>query len=242
MRRYSIFVVEDDEKIAAQLTKYLARYGYEAHVASRLDDLKREFLERKPDLVLLDINLPYYDGYYWCRQIRTVSNVPILFVSARTHEMDQVMAIEHGGDDYIAKPFNLEVLLAKVKSSLRRAYGEYAMPPETRELLDFGGLLLDRTRNRLGWKDRQTDLTRNECILMEALGMRAGEIVSREALLAKLWDDVSFVDDNTLSVNMTRLRKKLEQLGLPGAIDTIRSQGYRLRTDGGAGREEGGLR
>ncbi|MBB6672553.1 response regulator transcription factor [Cohnella nanjingensis] len=238
MRRYFIFIVEDDEKIAAELNKYLMKYGYDPYIARRMDDLKREFLERKPDLVLLDINLPYYDGYYWCRQIRTVSSVPILFVSARTHEMDQVMAIEYGGDDYIAKPFNLEVMLAKVKSSLRRAYGEYAVAPQTREMLDIGGLLLDRTRNRLVWKDLQTDLTRNECILIDALGSRAGEIVSREDLLSKLWDDVNFVDDNTLSVNMTRLRKKLEQLGILNAIETVRSQGYRLNADRDAERSE----
>lgn len=225
---YRIWIVEDDDKLAAMLRDGLERYGYEAARAVRFGDLKREFLEARPDLVLLDINLPSYDGFYWCRQIRTVSNVPILFISARTHEMDQVMAIENGGDDYIPKPFHLEVVLAKIKSALRRAYGEYAVPAESRDVLDVRGLKLDRTRNRLERGELSADLTPNECKLFDALGSRAGAIVSRNALLEKLWDDVQFVDDNTLSVNVTRLKKKLEQLGIVGAIETVRGQGYRL--------------
>jgi two-component system, OmpR family, response regulator len=225
---YRIMIAEDDDKIAQILGNYLEKYGYRTLRAGHFDDIKHEFLELKPDLVLLDVNLPRYDGFYWCRQIRTVSNIPILFISARTGEMDQVMAIENGGDDYITKPFHLEVVLAKIKSSLRRVYGEYAVPTEQRDVLSTEGLLLDRTKNLLEWNGKNIELTRNECLLYHALAAKAGRIVGREKLLETLWDDAQFVDDNTLTVNVTRLRKKLEQIGIEGALETVRGQGYRL--------------
>ncbi|MBP1996659.1 response regulator transcription factor [Paenibacillus eucommiae] len=225
---YRIMIVEDDDKIAEILKNYAQRYGYEAFCVQQFTHIKEQFLERQPDLLLLDINLPSYDGFYWCRQIRTVSNVPIIFISARTGEMDQVMAIENGGDDYITKPFYLEVVLAKIKSALRRAYGEYAVPAENRDTLETAGLILDRTRNTLSWNDSQVELTHKECMLYDALARTAGAIVSRENLLEALWDDTQFVDDNTLTVNVTRLRKKLEQLNIYDAVETVRGQGYRL--------------
>lgn len=236
---YRIMIAEDDDKIAGILGEYIEKYGYRAHRATRFADLKAEFLETNPDLLLLDINLPSYDGFYWCRQIRTVSNVPILFISARTGDMDQVMAIENGGDDYLTKPFHLEVVLAKIKSALRRAYGEYAVPSGQRDILDTEGLQLDRTRNVLEWNGASVELTRNECLLYDALATRAGRIAGRETLLETLWDDVQFVDDNTLTVNVTRLRKKLEQLGIENAVETVRGQGYRLNV---VWRKSGGVR
>lgn len=228
---YRIMIVEDDEKIASILKEYIAKYGYEAVRAARYRELKQEFVETAPDLVLLDINLPHYDGFYWCRQIRTVSNVPILFLSARVGEMDQVMAIENGGDDYLTKPFHLDVVMAKIKSALRRAYGEYAAPAGGADELEAAGLKLDRTKNTVAYVDARMDVSRNECLLLSALMAKVGRIVSREELLEALWDDVHFVDDNTLTVNVTRVRKKLEELGLPKAIETIRGQGYRLSLD-----------
>ncbi|MEK8127272.1 response regulator transcription factor [Paenibacillus filicis] len=225
---YRIMIIEDDDKIAGILADFVERYGYETIRVLDFSAIKEQFIQHKPDLVLLDINLPRFDGFYWCRQIRLVSNVPILFISARTGEMDQVMAIEHGGDDYIAKPFHLEVVLAKIKGALRRAYGEYSVPAEHRDLLELHGLTLDRTRNTLIWQDSQVELTHKECLLYDTMARRLGHIVSREQLLEALWDDVHFVDDNTLTVNVTRLRKKLEQLGIVEAVETVRGSGYRL--------------
>lgn len=227
---YRIMIIEDDDKIAAILKEYIVKYGYEVVRAARFRDLKQEFAEVKADLVLLDINLPHFDGFYWCRQIRTVSNVPIIFLSARVGDMDQVMAIENGGDDYITKPFHLDVVMAKIKSVLRRAYGEYASSGAGTDALEANGLTLDRAKNVVEWNGKKADLSRNECLLLASLIAKAGRIVTREDLLEALWDDVHFVDDNTLTVNVTRVRKKLEELGLPKAIETVRGQGYRLDT------------
>jgi DNA-binding response OmpR family regulator len=222
-------IIEDDDKIASILEQYIERYGYEAVRAVRFRDLKQEFIDANPHLVLLDINLPHFDGFYWCRQIRTVSSVPIIFLSARVGDMDQVMAIENGGDDYMTKPFHLDVVIAKIKSALRRAYGEYATPsPSSTDVLAASGLTLDRARNIVEWNGSQVDLSRNECLLLASLLAKTGRIVSRDDLLEALWDNIDFVDDNTLNVNVTRVRKKLEELGLPKAIETVRGQGYRL--------------
>lgn len=220
-------LVEDDPKIAAILKEELVRYEYEVVSATDFGRIKDEFLAARPHLVLLDINLPRYDGFYWCRQIRTVAKVPILFVSAREGEMDQVRALENGGDDYIIKPFNLELVLAKVKSALRRAYGEYALGGEA-ELLRAGDLLLDRSRNRVSRGSAEAELTPKEFRLLWALAEQTGAIMSREDLLEALWDDVDFVDDNTLTVNVARVRRRLADLGLPDAVETKRGQGYLL--------------
>ncbi|UUZ91144.1 response regulator transcription factor [Paenibacillus sp. P25] len=225
---YRILIVEDDPKIAAILADFMTKYGYTPITVTDFRDVKAVYLQQRPDLVIMDINLPHFDGFYWCRQIRTVSTVPILFLSARPGEMDQVLAIENGGDDYIVKPFHLDLVMAKIKSALRRAYGEYAQSGGTRELIEAAGLTLDLTRGTLEWGERRTELSRNEQLLLEVLMKRPGAIVTREKLLEALWDDVDFVDDNTLTVNVTRVRKKLEELGIRQAIETVRGQGYRL--------------
>lgn len=225
---YRIMIVEDDDKIADILKQYIEKYQYEVFHATDYNGIKGEFLQGKPDLVLLDINLPQYDGFYWCRQIRTVSNVPILFISARVGEMDQVMAIENGGDDYITKPFSLDVVMAKIKSALRRAYGEYAGQADHQDLTHVSGLALDSTKNAIEWNEQMVFLSQKEFQLLLRLAEKKEQIVTREELLEVLWDDVSFVDDNTLTVNVTRVRKKLEDLGIKKAIETVRGQGYRL--------------
>lgn len=224
---YRIMLVEDDEKIAAILAAELERYGYGVVRTTDFSRVREEFLAVRPHLVLLDINLPRFDGYYWCRQIRSLSKVPILFLSARSGDLDQVRALENGGDDYITKPFNLELALAKVKSALRRAYGEYALAAE-RSVLQAGDLLLHRTENRVSRGSNAAELTPKEFRLLWTLAERPGEIVSREELLEALWDDIDFVDDNTLTVNVARVRRRLAELGLPDAIETKRGQGYRL--------------
>jgi two-component system, OmpR family, response regulator len=236
---YRIFIVEDDDKIGTILKKNMEKYGFEAMCATQFREMMPELESFSPHLVLLDINLPYFDGYYWCRQIRTRSNIPIIFVSAREGEMDQVMAIENGGDDYITKPIHLDLLMAKVKSILRRVYGEYStatgLAPAIGDIhetkLDVQGLVLHLGRNELMWQKQRVELTKNERLLAECFMQQIGQIISREELLETLWDDVHFVDDNTLTVNVTRLRKKLEMLGLPNVIETVRGQGYKLSLD-----------
>ncbi|WP_028551059.1 response regulator transcription factor [Paenibacillus sp. UNC451MF] len=231
---YRILIVEDDDKIASILQSHMDKFGYSALRVTDFRDIKQAYLSHKPDMVLLDINLPHYDGFYWCRQIRTVSNVPIIFLSARVGEMDQVMAIENGGDDYITKPFHLDVVIAKVKSVLRRTYGEYAgTSPMPRDIQNVAGLTLDASKNMMEWKGCKIDLSRNEFLLLDCLVRQADQIVTRESLLEALWDDIDFVDDNTLTVNVTRVRKKLEDIGIVKAIETIRGQGYRLNTSWG---------
>ncbi|WP_274364042.1 response regulator transcription factor [Paenibacillus thermotolerans] len=236
---YRIWIIEDDDKIAEIVRRHLVKYGYEA---VRMDDyagVKARLADAsdRPHLILLDINLPMYDGFYICRQIRSATNAPVIFISARVGEMDQVMAIENGGDDYITKPFHLDVLVAKIRGLLRRTYGEYASPAEPnadnrsveeQALTKVNGLLIDSLRNELHYNGRKAELTMKEMRLIDALGRRAGAIVTREQLLEALWDEMDFVDDNTLTVNVTRVRKKLEELGLAGCIETVRGQGYRL--------------
>jgi two-component system OmpR family response regulator len=226
-RSYRIMLVEDDRKIGAILAEELERYGYAVVTVQDFARIKEEFLAAKPDLVLLDINLPRFDGYYWCRQIRLHSSVPILFISARAGEVDQVRALENGGDDYITKPFHLELVLAKVRSALRRAYGEYASARES-DLLQVGSLLLNRSENRISRNGVTLELTPKEFRLLWLLAERERTIVTREEILEALWDDVEFVDDNTLTVNVARVRRRLAELGLPTAIETKRGQGYRL--------------
>ncbi|MFD0695787.1 winged helix-turn-helix domain-containing protein [Paenibacillus sp. GCM10027628] len=233
---YRIFIIEDDDKISAILKKNIEKYGFEASCVSQFREILQELEAFAPHLVLLDINLPYFDGFYWCRQIRKSSSLPIIFISARAGEMDQVMAIENGGDDYITKPIHLDLLMAKVKSALRRAYGEYAtvtgldsaVENTHQAELNVKGLRLHLSRSELVWNKHKAQLTKNEQLLAECLMQQPGEVVSRDQLLEALWDDVQFVDDNTLTVNVTRLRKKLEELGLPKAIETVRGQGYKF--------------
>ncbi|MGG0275299.1 winged helix-turn-helix domain-containing protein [Bacillus rhizoplanae] len=227
---YKILIIEDDLKIADILEGHLEKYGYQSVRVQDFRHIKDEFAKVNPHLVLLDINLPYFDGFYWCRQIRTISNAPIIFVSARTGEMDQVMAIENGGDDYITKPFHLDIVMAKVKSALRRVYGEYASGAES-DYFGVSGLLLFPAQHMVEWQGKQVELTKNEYYLLECLMKQADQYVTREELLEALWDEIAFVDDNTLTVNVKRVRKKLEEIGIVDAIVTKRGYGYALLTN-----------
>jgi len=226
---HRIMIVEDDDKIADILAGYLGRYGYEPIRPSSLRDIKAEFLAACPHLVLLDINLPYMDGFYWCRQIRTVSNAPVIFISARSGDMDQVLALDNGGDDYVTKPFSIDVVIAKVRAALRRAYGEYSASAEADpDVYEVEGLYLHRGKNMAEWRGEQVFLTPKEFRLLDLLARRLGQVVPRDRLLEALWDDVEFVDDNTLTVNVTRVKRKLQSIGVNGAIETIRGAGYKL--------------
>ncbi|KEO82604.1 response regulator transcription factor [Tumebacillus flagellatus] len=238
MEPYKICIVEDDQKLADLLQTQLERFGFEVSLIARLESIDAEVLACKPHLVLLDINLPYYDGFYWCRRIRQQSKVPIVFLSARSGEMDMVLALESGGDDYLTKPFHPEVMMAKLRALLRRTYGEYAEPAAGDEETEFQGLILDAHRHTIRCPrtsgDTVLSLSGTEAGLLKKLIRAEGKVVSREDLLSALWDDTQFVDDNTLTVNVARVRRKLEELGLPTAIVTVRGQGYRLEVEGGA--------
>jgi len=224
---HKIFIVEDDEKIAHYLKEEVKKYGYDVLVAKDFANIMIEFEQYQPDLVLLDINLPSFDGFYWCRQIRLQSTCPVIFLSARVGEMDQVMALENGGDDFITKPFSPEIVLAKIRSHLRRAYGEYASQAQER-VIEQEGLQLYVERLELHFKEDIVSLTKKETDILEALLERYPRVAGREVLLEKLWDDQLFVDENTLNVNVTRVRKKLAEVGIEGAVETVRGVGYRL--------------
>ncbi|NGZ76709.1 response regulator transcription factor [Saccharibacillus alkalitolerans] len=224
---YTILIVEDDPKIAELLRGDIEKYGYEARVVQDFDRIAEQFRESGAHLVLLDVNLPKYDGFYWCRQIRAESVCPILFISARDGQMDQVRALESGADDYITKPFHYEIVLAKIRSHLRRAYGEYAAGPDEKKV-EAGGLTLYPERFLLSCGERSAELSRKESLLIEALMLREGRVVSRDRLLGLMWEDHHFIDDNTLNVYITRMRKKLKELGAEAGIEVVRGAGYLL--------------
>ncbi|MBD2867813.1 response regulator transcription factor [Paenibacillus arenilitoris] len=224
---YTIMIVEDDDKIAQLLKAHIEKYGNEAVVTTDFGRILEQFERIKPHVVLMDINLPSFDGFYWCRQIRTVSTCPIIFISARGGEMDQVRAIENGADDYLTKPFHYEVVMAKIRSQLRRVYGDYAASAGERTV-ERSGLALYPERMELRLHGRAVALTKKETVLVETLLERCRRLVSRETILEKLWDDYTYVDDNALSVNITRVRKKLAELGIEDALETVRGTGYRL--------------
>ncbi|BAR74298.1 transcriptional regulatory protein yxdJ [Bacillus anthracis] len=224
---YKILIVEDDPNISSLLQSHIQKYGYEAVVAENFDDIMESFNAVKPHLVLLDVNLPKFDGFYWCRQIRHESTCPIIFISARAGEMEQIMAIESGADDYITKPFHYDVVMAKIKGQLRRIYGDYA-PNISERIVEVEGLKLFPERPEIHFGSEQVLLTKKEAILAEMLLSKFPRTASREDLLAALWDDESFVEENTLNVNITRLRKKFNELGIENAIETVRGLGYRF--------------
>lgn len=222
-----ILIVEDDPKLAKLLNSTIQRYEFEAQIAEDFQAIKQEFKAYQPHLVLLDINLPSFDGFYWCRQIRQISTCPIIFISARVGEMDQIMALENGGDDFITKPFHPEVVLAKIRSQLRRAYGEYSLQTQERTV-EQSGLILYPERMELHFEGQSLSLTKNEADIIAMLLERYPKVAGREDLLEKLWDDQMFVDENTLNVNVTRVRKKFQELGIHNAVETVRGVGYRL--------------
>ena len=224
---FKIFIVEDDKQLVRLLDNNLTKFGFETKSVGDFDTVKVQFEQYQPHLVLLDVNLPKFDGFYWCRQIRTISTCPILFISARDSKMDQVMALENGADDYITKPFDYEIVIAKINSQLRRAYGSYAISNNERTTT-VNGLRLDVEKMKLSLKNNEIELSHTEAKILDQLMIKAERLVSRDRLLEKIWDDQVFVDDNTLNVYITRVRKKLASIGIHDAVQTIRGQGYRL--------------
>ncbi|ENK1243402.1 response regulator transcription factor [Clostridium sporogenes] len=225
---YKIMIIEDDKNIAKLLGEHIEKYGYKALVAQDFGNIIETFEMEKPNLILLDVNLPKFDGYYWCRRIREQSLCPIIFISARDSEMNQVMAIESGADDYITKPFYYEVVLAKIKSQLRRVYGDYAANSQVERILDVDGLLFYPERLQVNLDKKEMMLSKKEGELLDGMMKIYPKVATREELLEKIWDDTTFVDENTLNVNIARLRKKLLDLGIKDSIETVRGAGYRL--------------
>ena len=221
---YKIFLVEDDDAIAGAVAKHISSWGCEARRAGDQTSVIEEFTAIAPHLVLLDIGLPYRNGYHWCSEIRRLSQVPVVFLSSASDNLNIVMAMNMGGDDFIAKPFDLEVLAAKVQALLRRTYDFGSAAP----LLEHRGAVLDTGDNTLSYEGRKLELTRNEYRILQVLLEHKGKTVSRDTLMQKLWETDSFVDENTLTVNMTRLRRKLEGLGLENFIHTKKGLGYLL--------------
>ncbi|MFC4808913.1 response regulator [Paenibacillus sp. GCM10023250] len=215
-------LAEDDADIRAIVAATLRKWQYDVFELTAFEDVKGEFEARRPHLILLDINLPVYDGFYWCRQIRGVSNVPIIFLSSRGGNMDIVMAINMGGDDFVQKPFDLEILVAKVSALLRR---NYTYQEESLQLV-HRGLRLNLSNSSVDYEGRTAELSRNEFIVLGALMRKAGSIVSRDDLMQALWRDDQFIDDNTLTVNVNRLRRKIAELGLDAFIATRKGMGY----------------
>lgn len=225
--KYKIYIVEDDLSISNILKEYIIKYGFDVRIEENFENIMTGFDEYSPDLVLLDVNLPKFDGFYWCRRIRQQSRIPIIFISARDSGMDQVMALESGADDYIIKPFYYEVVIAKIKSQIRRAFGDYASKIEER-MVKVDSLKFYPERSEVEFKDKKLIITKREGILLECLMKKYPKVVSRDFLLEKIWDDLEFVEENTLSVNISRIRKRLQTLGIDKGIETIRGAGYRL--------------
>ena len=220
--KYRILIVEDDPVIAGAVKRQIEAWGCEARPAENFADVTADFRSFAPHLVLMDIGLPLYDGYHWCAEIRKISRVPVIFLSSASDNMNILMALNMGGDDFIAKPFDLRVLMAKIQALLRRSYNYAAPQPVYRHR----GAELNTGDASLTVGGTRVELTKNEYRILLTLLEQTGRVVSRETLMERLWETDSFVDENTLTVNVARLRRKLDQAGLPGFIMTKKGQGY----------------
>lgn len=221
---YRIFLVEDDETIARLIKKHLEKWEYEVSTVQDFGNVLGEFAVCDPQLVLLDIRLPFYNGHYWCTQIRQVSKVPIIFLSSVSDNMNIVMAMNMGADDFIPKPFDLEVLTAKVQVLLRRSY-DFA---GSSSMLEHKGMLLNLSDATLLYQEQKVELTKNELKILQTLIENKTQVVTRETLMTRLWESDMYVDENTLSVNVNRLRKKLTSIGLEDSILTKKGIGYQI--------------
>ena len=221
---YRIFLVEDDETIARLIKKHLEKWEYEVSTVQDFGNVLGEFAACDPQLVLLDIRLPFYYGYHWCTQIRQVSKIPIIFLSSVSDNMNIVMAMNMGADDFIPKPFDLEVLTAKVQALLRRSY-DFA---GSSSMLEHKGMLLNLSDATLLYQEQKVELTKNELKILQTLIENKTQVVTRQTLMTRLWESDMYVDENTLSVNVNRLRKKLTSIGLADSILTKKGIGYQI--------------
>ena len=222
---YKILIVEDDKTIANAVKKHVETWGYQAYATQNFQNVMDDFAREHPQLVILDITLPFYNGYHWCSEIRKVSKVPILFLSSAADNMNIIMAMQMGGDDFVAKPFDLTVLTAKIQALLRRSY-DFA--GQTR-IMEHCGVILNLADATLLYEGETLELSKNEYRIILTLLERTGSVVSRETLMEKLWATDSFVDENTLTVNVARLRKRLAGIGLSDFIETRKGLGYMIK-------------
>ena len=223
---YKILIVEDDMMIAKTLSSHLEKWDYEVRYVKDFKNVMNDFLEFEPQLVLMDIILPLFNGFYWCTEIRKIAKTPIVFLSSASDNMNIVMAMNMGGDDFIEKPFDLNVVTAKVQAMLRRAYSFQG----NLNVLEHQGLLLNLNDGIVSYKEKKAELTKNEFKILQVLMEHAGKIVTREELMTALWESDAFVDDNTLTVNVTRLRRKLAELAAVVFIKTKKGIGYIIET------------
>lgn len=220
---YKIIIVEDIETIREELKTFLTRYGYQVLMPADFENILDYIEKETPDLILLDINLPVFDGYHICREVRKKSDVPIIIVTSRDSEMDELMSMNLGADDFITKPYNTEILLARIGAVLKRTHGNTDMQ---QDILTYNDLKLNLTKGNITYRGTTAEVTRNELKILSCLIKNKGKIVSREDLMDYMWNSDIFMDDNTLSVNVTRLRKKLEEIGMEDVIITRRGLGY----------------
>ncbi len=219
---YRIFIVEDDLTIARTLADHLEKWDYEAKYAADFKNIIKEFIEFDPQLVILDIMLPLFNGFYWCQEIRKISRVPVIFLSSANDNMNIVMAMNMGGDEFIEKPFDLDVVTAKVQAVLRRAYSFQGAV----EVVECKGMVLKLDAAAVNFKGTEKELTKNEFRILKLLMEKAGQIVSRDEIIERLWESDEFIDDNTLTVNVARLRRKLYSMGITDVIKTKKGIGY----------------
>lgn len=217
---YKILIIEDDITIREELFDFLKRYGYEVNAPDDFPNIINIIQKENVNLIILDINLPAFDGYYICREIRKTSNIPIIIVTSRDSELDELMSMNIGADDFITKPYNTQILLARINSILKRSYGNF------QEVLVHNGISLNLSNASLSFENNTIELTKNEIKILAFLLKNKGNIVSRESLMEYLWSSDYFVDDSTLTVNITRLRKKLEDIGISDLVQTKRGLGY----------------
>ncbi len=220
---YRIFIVEDDEIIAAAIGRLLESWGFEAVICEDFRDVTGVFLRCDPQLVLMDISLPFFNGYHWCSEIRKLSNVPIMFISSAGDNMNIVMAINMGADDFVAKPFDNDMLLAKIQALLRRTY-DFTMAQSA--IYTCGDIVLNSSASTVSRGEQTLELSKNENRILTVLMENRGRVVSRDTLMNKLWETDCFIDENTLTVNVTRLRKSLAEIGINDLIKTRKGMGY----------------
>ena len=224
---YRILIIEDDDTIAKNIAAHFNRWNYETKQIADFKNIMEEFLKFDPQLVLLDIGLPFYNGFYWCQEIRKISKVPILFLSSMNDNMNIVMAMNMGGDEFIEKPFDLNVLTAKVQALLRRSYSFQG----NGNVLEYEGMILNLNDASFSYKEKNISLTKNEFRILQMLMENAGKIIARDDIIVRLWESDEFIDDNTLTVNVARLRKKLENAGMENWIRTKKGIGYYLKKE-----------
>lgn len=224
MKEFRIFIIEDDEVIFKAIKKYLESWNFIVSGVKDFENVFDEFINFKADLLLIDISLPFFNGYHWCEKIRSISKIPIIFISSASINLNKIMAMNMGADDYITKPFDLDLLVAKIKALLRRTY-EYV---EVYDNLIYQDLSLDREKMTLKYNEYEIALSKNEFMILEMMFKSPRKVFKREEFMDKLWQTDEFIDDNTLTVNIMRLRKKLEEIGLRNLIKTKKKVGYYL--------------